>query len=498
MTEGTTTVIARTVIVALAATAASLASLNACTTHHGRDSAPLPSTEHPTRTTGPKPAPPKPLTPAWRSGGFSPVSMVRVVDHTAVVFGTHGRQLYLYGLNPASGAMRWRHPASSAAVPNGFQMDVRVIGGRVTFFGVSGGSAVQSASLMQVDASSGRVVMKTKPAPWESRPEECGDGSGSVCLYEYVADPQGYLEPQPYRVDSRTGHASADHAPTNVDLDESGLFDLATAPERIGVRAGTRRLWSKPLAALFGSGLAAASRNSEILDGGTMYVATGLRDSTARSHVTNVAKDRLMAGSARRDGAVLWRQAGTSIDCSGNLRVTDRRGQAVPLRCRYTGTLRYVTHADGGQSPQVKGYSVALERFDPRTGKTLWRLPLGADLEFSPESFGATPLVSDHEARLYNRNHPDVIDLDTGAVRPASARDVFWCSDDITYVQSPHPDPGKPGPSKRYGSVTRSCDAKRGPARTAPLIVPSAVSADGGNWLRLVATRSGVLAYRTW
>ena len=48
----------------------------------------------------------------WTAAGTAPVSEVRAVGGVAVVYGTAGHDLVVYGLDPVTGAQLWSKPAA--------------------------------------------------------------------------------------------------------------------------------------------------------------------------------------------------------------------------------------------------------------------------------------------------------------------------------------------------------------------------------------------------
>jgi hypothetical protein len=91
---------------------------------------------------------------------------------------------------------------------------------------------------------------------------------------------------------------------------------------------------------------------------------------TKTSVTLDLARDAGTAGLDATTGRVLWRQPGTVTDCGGRIALTGRA-----IRCRYQGTI---TSTAGTRTTRHTNLRVAVEAFDPRTGRTRWSVPLPA------------------------------------------------------------------------------------------------------------------------
>ena len=102
-------------------------------------------------------------------------------------------------------------------------------------------------------------------------------------------------------------------------------------------------------------------------------------------------------------------------------------------------------------------------------------------------------LLDDHQILIAGQ----VIDLDTGTVRPPVADDVFWCPARQTFSQSfPLMIRNETRYDRSAGGEVYPCDTRANPTTAPPKSVPLAVSAASDDGLRFVSTPSGVEAYR--
>ena len=139
--------------------------------------------------------------------------------------------------------------------------------------------------------------------------------------------------------------------------------------------------------------------------------------------------------------------------------------------------------------------SVTVERVDLQTGKAVWSVPLGAVPALAIANTGVPVTWLDDHHLLANGQ---VLDLDDGSVRPPAAGETFWCPEMQTFISTDavrYAD-GTVRLDKRIEGEVLQCDQGGAPITGPPTAVPLAVSTVTATGLRLVATRSGVIAYR--
>jgi hypothetical protein len=91
-----------------------------------------------------------------------------------------------------------------------------------------------------------------------------------------------------------------------------------------------------------------------------------------------------------------------------------------------------------------------------------------------------------------------VLDLDGGSVRPPTAGESFWCPEPQTFTSTDSWmfGDGSVRHDKRIEGEVLQCDQGGAPITGPPTAVPLVVSTVTDAALRMVATRSGVIAYR--
>jgi hypothetical protein len=207
----------------------------------------------------------------------------------------------------------------------------------------------------------------------------------------------------------------------------------------------------------------------------------------------------ITVGVNRDDGTVIWRDPGTSAGCRSqppSVQDMSTPGSENPaLRCRYTGRLDSVPVGFAVNLSSASDLSVTVERVDLQSGKAIWSVPLGAVPALAVNSGGVPVTLLDDHRLLANGQ---VLDLDGGSVRPPAAGETFWCPESQTFTSTDlwmYGD-GSTRYDKRIEGEYFPCDPGGAPVTGPVTAVPLAVSTvtDGG--MRMVATRSGVIAYR--
>jgi hypothetical protein len=152
-------------------------------------------------------------------------------------------------------------------------------------------------------------------------------------------------------------------------------------------------------------------------------------------------------GVKRSSGAVVWRNKGSDNDCGAHsgtspvlttveaLSTGPDTSSSAPVaaaffRCRFTGVWK----GNAFDSTLVGG-AVVVERFDPSSGRTLWKLDLGRGpglLAGGEDVTGwSTSVVDDaHLAFGTGKDHL-VVDVRTGKASPAERDQPAWCWDTL-------------------------------------------------------------------
>ena len=447
---------------------------------------------------------------AWATAGFEPKTTPVMVAGTAVLYGTIGADLFLIGLDPATGAERWRKGATAAGFAPDTTVEVRQIDDLVAYLRPVDDPYL--ARIVMLDPATGTDTMATQPLRWFELPEICSDDDGYLCASVHVAGGDGGFDSEAMRVDRTTGSVtvrpdeateSSGSVPGTSVLwnDVVKLEDAAV--DTLGIVEDDALVWSRPLSEVLGpaatfDGLGMVEEDGDlpvlVLSG-----VAGWQQGEAGYPPLDLGANLVTVGIDRRSGAVLWTEPGTSTRCRYNLPaewMMSTPGSDNPaLRCRYTGRLDSVPTGRNYGLTAPTDLSVTLERVDLQTGKAIWSVPLGAERGLAIDGNGLRiPLLDNHLLLVGGQ----VVDADTGATRSPLADESFWCPSSQSFTGA-HAWYGKDGTvdaGRRVEGEAFLCDAAGNPIPGTPTAVPWAVSNGTTDGLRLVATPSGVIAYR--
>lgn len=346
---------------------------------------------------------------------MKPVTQPVDVGGTAVVMATRNKHLYVVGIDPARGKLLWSREAAPDADPPGIAVSIEKVSyhGRpaVAYF-APGDSDSFTAQIVVADPKTGSPLEQS-PVAWMYSFDQCTDGPG-LCGMAVI----GYGTYAPYRFDPNTGTLAQDKtalAPNSRAIGDHGLIDLGDRhPEKIGVARRGKIRWSAPLSRYFGDGY--STDNGWTFDKiGPLFVGTVGNASTSAS----LAGDATAAFNAAT-GRPRWRVAHTAWTCWDELHGSSS-DQPVPVRCRYSHPLK-----NGS-------VSVTAEGFNPTTGATTWRFPLGRDMKFVTGE--QQPAVAGRNTVMMQQHgKPIVLDLTSGATRAPQAGEVFLCSSHASFT----------------------------------------------------------------
>lgn len=438
----------------------------------------------------------------WTSTGFEPLTAPKIVGNTAVLYATSGSDLYLTGLDPANGIMRWRQLAWAGGLEPQTNVSVTEVDGQLVYLRPTEALDEQSVVVI-ADPETGADQVVTEQRWWRGNPIQCSDDPAYLCGSAWSADASSVTAT---RVERSTGALTVSLADSSEPYEK--LFgDLVSvkgaAVETVGIVKGGRLLWSAPVADLLGTGATLA--NGWIIGGRPgdpelVYISApiGWQSDGSKYPPFDLGANQVTAAVNYQTGAVLWREPGTWANCRnllGDIALLSTPGSSYPtLRCRYTGQLDSSPPGKGRELTAPTGLSVTLERVDLTTGKAIWSLPLGDQRSLAADAPGLTQvLLDDHQSLIAGQ----VIDLDTGTVRPPAADDVFWCPARQTFHQSvPLLIRNETRYDRAAGGEAYPCDARANPTTATPKAVPLAVGAATDDGVRLVSTPAGVVAYR--
>jgi hypothetical protein len=148
-----------------------------------------------------------------------------------------------------------------------------------------------------------------------------------------------------------------------------GLIDLGDRPENtLALLREARVWWRTPVSAAFPPGFSTDNGWSwELYRAAHLFVGSvsGPDVHDGARLVDDLGRTSAMAALSERDGSVVWRDDGSTV----NFRLVIG---GVPVRCRWRGTrVRDV----GGANESFQDLDVTLEGFDLATGKTTWSVP---------------------------------------------------------------------------------------------------------------------------
>jgi len=446
---------------------------------------------------------------AWAATGFDAKTTPKLVAGTAVLYGTVGTQLFLIGLDPATGAERWRHPATAGALSPRQEVEVVTLDDKVAFLRPVPNND-RMAQIALIDPATGADVIVTEMQWWLGFPAVCFDDPATWCATAYYLEPNATtLTSRRFRIDRGTGAltlipepAAAPSAPYTVLRND--VVQINGAPtDTLGVVRDGAVVWSRPVTDLAGAGATLDGWWVTEDDGATpmleLSVHTGWSGDGGRYPSLDLATNLVTVGINRNDGAVVWSKPGTWSGCRGKLwfsRTMSTPGSPDPaLRCRYTGRLDSNPPNRGYDLTEATDLTVTLERVDLQTGEPIWSVPLGAERSLAVDAFGTiVSLLDDHRLLTGGR----VVDLDDGSSRAPVGGETFWCPGRQSFDQTVEwmGTDGSIRRDRRVQGEVVQCDGSGNAASGTPSAVPLAVSAvtDGG--LRLVSTPGGVVAYR--
>lgn len=451
---------------------------------------------------------------AWAATAFEPRTTPKIIGGTAVIYGTVGTGLFLIGLDPATGAERWRRPASAASLNPDTEIDVDEIDGLVAYFRPDNPNLPVLSSIVLIDPATGTDMIAAELRGWYTFPEICPDDPASLCAWAHNVELDNTVQNRRFRINRQDAAVTLIPEGTAADpVPFSTLWnDLVsmhgTPDESVGiVRDGAVR-WSKPVAELLGAGGTLDHGWYASQDNGAAPVLelsgrigwAGTPGTDGKSHPSlDLANNLITVGINRNDGSVLWRQIGTSPQCRYALpsrSLMSTPGSPNPaIRCRYTGRL--------DSSPPGRSYgltvptdlTVTVERVDLQTGEAIWSVPVGVAAPLAVAPHGVTTTFLDDHRLLVNNT---LIDMDTGDTRAPTPGETFWCPAQQSFNQSEQWF-GNDG-SGRVDRAARgemfTCDGNAKPTTAIPAAVPLAISAVSEDGLRLVSTPGGVVAYR--
>lgn len=438
----------------------------------------------------------RPTVKLWTQDDLKPFSPAAAVDGVAVALATDSKSIYVVALDPASGSLLWRHEASPSSTPRGIAMDVASSGSYVAYLAPAREGS-SDARMRIVSARTGTVVASSPVASFLRMPEVCDDEPGAFCAR--VLRDKGHVV-RAVRMRPGTSRLVADpsaaSAKDSQPVGDGGLSVLRGSPQRIAVIKDRRQVWSREVSALMGPHSELNyGWNFDLDEKADRFVGTvGRLPSPEHPRREDLGFTSTAAFTAS-SGKPLWRDEGSSLDCMGRLdSVKVDATTKSYLRCRYKGTQIWHT---GGRGPTVKNLNVALERFDPATGKTIWAVPLGSAKGLVLSSEGDGRLIVDDRHRIITSGAKrTTVDLVTGKATITDPETLAWCVSS-TKVDDHFPSPYLVGdPSSVYGGeLAQPCDVTGVPVSSDPVTWPTGLIAGLPDGVAVVASPAHFAAY---
>ena len=437
--------------------------------------------------------PPPALREAWRVGGFTPIGQPVAVGEMAVGYGSVDRDLLLFGVSVADGTVRWRQPASPSRTTSGISLAPDVIGGRVAYFRPDN-SANLAARLVVASPDTGADLLVSEPAQFASTPSAC-PGSTDVCVTTHDGN---RTVSRRYSVEARGLVADRSAAPEGSRYLGEDLLDLGQRePELFASFRDGAVQWRSPLGRHFSHGHSTDEGwHFELFRSAGLHVGSvgSYADGDATKGGVDLSKVE-MAAIRAGDGSPAWRAQQTSFLCNSKVRLRhDVAGgtEVWPVRCRMRGILHYDRAT---QVATYDGLDVTIEGFDISTGATTWAVPLGAAEVFMQDERRVTA-VSDREVLVQGAGGPLIVDLSSGASRPAALADTFWCAKGawFHYREAKQFADGSTLDRWRGETLLYACAGDGSPAATLPRSIAPSLGAKVGE-RTVLATAEGLVAY---
>jgi hypothetical protein len=418
------------------------------------------------------------LQPIGQLTPVGPVMVGMVVDHFEV---------FLIGIDPTTGHVRWRQQMAQSAVTRGEAPSIVRIGSdRVAYLRPDSRADTRYARLVTADASSGEDRAESPAAIFYSWPYACANGQ-DACAISHGSP--GGREHQ-YRLDVATNEyvaVSEAIAPGARILESGGLLDLGDRPgNTLAWLHDGRLVWRTPVSAAFPPDFSSdngwtwhwfADRHVIV---GSVFGAASV---TGHVFTRDLSGTRAVAALSDVTGQTLWRDRGSSLQC----RLADRQHA---VRCRSRGTA---TNQSG--ELVIEGLDVTVEGFDVATGETTWSIPLGA-AEALIRGDATLMIAGPSQVVVPGPAGPIVLDYAAGKATAASPGAAYWCMLPTYYYASTFE--GSRSESKELvgGDLAVACDAER---RVSTVLPDAAATVAAGAQLgeyAVIAGRTGYAGFR--
>jgi outer membrane protein assembly factor BamB len=440
---------------------------------------------------------------AWSRPDLTPVGQPVSVAGVAVGYVTDNTDLYLVGIDPATGNTLWKQNASPGEVTPGIGISPSVVGDKVAYLRPDSAGNLY-ARLVVADPRSGEDVASTPALLFDSLPLACSNHV-DVC----TASRASYNDTaQLHRLRVASDQYVAENPgvpPGARNIGESGLLDLAIRnPEMMGLVRDGHLIWKRNLSDAFPAGFSTdhgwtwTLYPAPHIYAGSVYGPTS--GSTTAGFHDDLAATDASAGLSETDGTVMWRDPGSAVNCRGTLEAhadpTNQNSPTIPVRCRYHGTETWPPGTD--HTPTFTSLDVTLEGFDPATGKTTWSLPAGTAAALT--GAGQHPAIAGTgKVIVAAGGGPEIVDLTTGSHQKPAAAATFWCPTPyhFTYREPWYRPDHSTDNTRNGGDLGAICDANGKPATATPSIAATRTFGTDVGTYAIIATANGLIGYHT-
>jgi outer membrane protein assembly factor BamB len=352
---------------------------------------------------------------AWADRGMHVVGgPVAASGRVLVLVSAPNRSVWLEAVDPKTGAVKWRLPASFSEITGGVETTPLAHGGVVLALVPAAGMDSAFVQVEGVDVSSGSVVWRSRgPLLVADAPTVCPGPLGGrgfcVIVAAVPASPTALVALAP-----RTGAVLA--SVPNIERLMStppGVYQTYASPSVLaGVRTPGAAIWSKRVSRLFGAKYD-PNYGWDFEQYGPVEVGTIGKKPIGTTIDLAAAKT---VGLSAATGKPIWTIPG-AFQCFG------QNGLHGHYLCLMTGTA---TGSAAGALTTSKNATLTLEGFNPASGKITWRLPVGglADLLLGNVAIKD----SNHLVVTSKQSRKLVLDLRSGATATPAAHQVFWCA----------------------------------------------------------------------
>lgn len=427
----------------------------------------------------------------WHNTELVPASNPVSVGGALVLYTIDGQRLHITGVDPRDGEVLWSRAATASVRPRGQDLTVQEVDGLVTHLApVAAGPETVGAPAHVIlrDPLTGEEVRSSKRAlSHADLPSPCPHDDTLACATVPV-DEDWSVQALTSDGDFATPPVDGAGVPGWTSIGPLGLSRGAEDGTQVGRVVDGQLAWEIDTTDVFGPGQSTNTGwtfdnfgEDSVLVG---TIGLGINP-PADGDTWDMTQSRAL-GLDADTGQTLWRAPATSIFCD-----TDITGEADDplLACLW----------NAGQAEAVDGVltyqdvNIDLVRLDPQTGDRLWQVELGATTEDGEPARPEPRLVSASEIAVEAPDGMRIIDLETGADRPATTADRHWVEDyEVVDLESPNVEPDQVMVSGRY----RLQDGAGEPAKDAPWPLPATIGVelDDGS-ARVVAEPAGLTAY---